>query len=140
MIRDTTETRHVTAKTKRLLEISEMKVLRKITGKTLLDRERIDDIRQKCRVENINDWILSRKCEWNEHISRMSEERIVRIARENSLLGRRSMGRPRKRWNDKLTINLCNRHGAKNEQAICLKWSRKEEEVDLPEYFYIIGK
>ncbi|XP_057652719.1 uncharacterized protein LOC130891773 [Diorhabda carinulata] len=85
------ETRPDTAKTKRLLKTSEMKVLRKITGKTLLDRERSDDIRQKCRVENINEWVLSRKREWDEHISRMSEERIVKIARDNSPLGRRSM-------------------------------------------------
>ncbi|XP_057653803.1 uncharacterized protein LOC130892403 [Diorhabda carinulata] len=49
------ETRPDTAKTKRLLETSEMKALRKITGKTLLDRERSDEIRQKCRMENINE-------------------------------------------------------------------------------------
>lgn len=39
-----------------------------------------DNIRRKCKVKNVNDWILSRKREWNEHISRMDNEKIVRIS------------------------------------------------------------
>ena len=101
----TAETRPDTTKTKRILETCEMKVLRKIAGKTLLDRERSDNIKRTSKVENINEWILGRKHEWNAHISRMDQERIVRIARDKSPAGRRSMGRPRKRWSDNLTID-----------------------------------
>lgn len=49
----TAETRPDTIKTKRIMETSEMKVLRKITGKTLLDRELSDNIRQTCKMENV---------------------------------------------------------------------------------------
>ena len=100
----TAETRPETAKTKRLLETTEMKVLRGIAGKTLLDRETSENIRRTCGIEeDINCWVLKRKKQWNEHISRMKEERIVRIARDKSPTGRRSIGRPRKRWCDNVS-------------------------------------
>lgn len=101
----TAETRPDTTKTKRILETGEMKVLRKIVGKTLLDRERNENIRRSCQVDNINEWVVNRKIEWNEHIHRMDQDRIVKIARDKSPIGRRSTGRPRKRWSDNLTVN-----------------------------------
>ena len=98
----TAETRPDTSKTKQLLETTEMRVLRRITGKTLFDRERSENVRERCKVENINNWVLNRKVEWNEHINRMDDRRIVRITRDKSPLGRRNVGRPRKRWSDNL--------------------------------------
>lgn len=79
-----------------------MKILRKIAGKTLCDRETNGNIRRICEVENVNTWVKNRKQEWNQHINRMTEQRIVKIARDKSPGGRRSIGRPRKRWNDDL--------------------------------------
>lgn len=100
----TAETRPTTAKTKQLMESAEMKVARKIAGKTLLDRERSENIRQTCNIENINEWVLNRKMEWNEHINRMTNERVVKIARDKSPRGHRNQGRPRKRWSDNLNV------------------------------------
>ncbi|XP_056642632.1 uncharacterized protein LOC130449023 [Diorhabda sublineata] len=77
----TVETRPETAKTKRMMETAEMKVLRRIAGKTLLDRD-------------VNEWVLSRK-KWNEHMSRMDNNRLVKIVGDKSPLGRRSTRRPR---------------------------------------------
>ena len=94
----TAETRPETAKTKILLKTTEMKVLRGIAGKTLLDRETSENRRRTCRIEeDINCWVLKRKMQWNQHISRMEEKRIVRIDRDKSPTGQRSIGRPRKR-------------------------------------------
>ena len=42
------------------------------------------------------------KEKWNEHIDRMTEERIVKITRDKLSVGHRSTGRPRKRWRDNL--------------------------------------
>ena len=39
---------------------------------------------------------------WNEHIDRMTEERIVKITRDKLPAGHRSIGRPTKRWRDNL--------------------------------------
>lgn len=96
------ETRPETSKTRRLMETAEMKVLRRILGKTLLDQERSETIRRNCQTENVADWVSNRKKEWNNHINRMDNNRIVRIARDNSPIGRRSVGRPKRRWKDNL--------------------------------------
>ena len=47
----TAETRPETAKTKRLPKTMEMKFLRGIAGKTLLDRESSENIRMTCGIE-----------------------------------------------------------------------------------------
>lgn len=87
----TVETRPDTSKTKKILETNEMKVFRKITGKTLMDRERNENIRTICKI--------------NKYINRMNEERIVKITRDKSPLGKRDIGRLRKRWCANITVN-----------------------------------
>lgn len=62
----TAETR---PKTKRLLETTEIKVLRRITGRTISNRQRGE--RNTYRIESINGWVSNRKEEWNGHIKRM---------------------------------------------------------------------
>ncbi|XP_050512890.1 uncharacterized protein LOC126888582 [Diabrotica virgifera virgifera] len=54
----TTETRPGTTRTKRLMQTCEMKIVRDITGKSLWDRQRSIDPRQRCNIENINGWTL----------------------------------------------------------------------------------
>ena len=93
------ETRSDTAKTRQILETAEMKTLRRIMNKTRLKKIRNRDIREKCEIQNIGDWVHRRRIEWNAHLSRMNEDRIVRRMRHN---GRRSRGRPMKRWSDAL--------------------------------------
>ena len=65
-----------------------------------MDRIRSDNVRQTCGIDKINDWVLERKKKWNEHIHRMTEERIVKITRDELPGGHRSTVRPRKRWRD----------------------------------------
>ncbi|XP_056629875.1 uncharacterized protein LOC130440639 [Diorhabda sublineata] len=99
----TEETRPETERTKRMMGTAEIKVLHRIAGKTLLDRERSENIRRLCKIDHVNEWVLSRKeREWNEHISCMDNNRLVKITRNKSPLGRKSTGRPRKRWSDNL--------------------------------------
>ena len=65
----TAETRPETTKTRRMLETTEMKILQKIDGKTMLDRERNENIRRTCGTEDVNLWLLGRKNELNQHIN-----------------------------------------------------------------------
>ena len=83
----TAETRPETSKTKQILETTEMKVMRKIAGKTLFDRKISEEIRRMCKIDSINDWVLQRKRNWNEHISRMTDDRIVFYSRSFDLKG-----------------------------------------------------
>jgi hypothetical protein len=73
-----------------------MKVLRKIIGKTRRERISNENIRQTCNIQNNADWITRRRHEWNEHITRMNTQIIVRQARDNHPRTRRSFGRPKK--------------------------------------------
>lgn len=96
------ETRSETIRTQQQLEVAEMRVLRKITNHTLLDKERNRNIREVCKIKPITEWVADRRKEWNDHIERMEEKRIVRIARDERPRGRREVGRPRRRWKDSL--------------------------------------
>lgn len=96
------EIRPETAKTKQMLDTTEMKTLRKIVGITRRDHIRNDQIREQCKIQPIREWTQIRRQQWNEHVSRMEEDRIARIARDNYPSGRRSPGRPLSRWRDTL--------------------------------------
>ena len=66
--------------------------------RTRYDKIRNNIIREECNIQAIGDWVIKRRQEWNNHISRMGEERMVKIARDALPKGRRSPGRPKKRW------------------------------------------
>lgn len=96
----TGETRSDTSKNWRILESGEVQVYCKITGKSLLAQTRSEAVRETCSIEGTNEWISRRKREENDHISGMPDVRLSRIARDKSPVGRRQIGRPRKRWSD----------------------------------------
>ena len=80
-----------------MLEANEIKVLRKI------DRIRSQQIRESCGRQPINEWVerrRTRRREWDQHVTRMDAERLVKISRDNIPAGRRSPGRPKRRWSD----------------------------------------
>jgi hypothetical protein len=82
------------AKTTQILEVTEMKTLRRIINKTKWDRMRNDRIRESCEVQNITWWVQRRRMEWSEHISRVADYRLVRKVRDGMSEGKRSRGRP----------------------------------------------
>ncbi|XP_060533783.1 uncharacterized protein LOC132706454 [Cylas formicarius] len=90
------ETREDTNKTKRMLRVGEMRVLRSIAGKTRRDHVRNTDIREQCDVQDIG---RQRRRQWYNHVKRMGEDRLPRIALEGIPVGS-PLGRPPKRWRD----------------------------------------
>jgi hypothetical protein len=62
----------------------------KIAWKKECYHVRSQDIRRQCDVQNIGERIKRRKHKWNENVSRMAPERIVRSIRDNSHTRRRS--------------------------------------------------
>ena len=67
-----------------MLEGNEMKVLRKIVGKTKIDTIRSQQIRESCGIQPINGWVERRRREWDGRVTRMDAERSVKISRENT--------------------------------------------------------
>lgn len=89
------KTRTNTARTKSLLRTLEMKTLRAITGKILKDRIRNTEIQRTCGVENIGKWERQRRR--YEHVKRMDESNLSRMALESTSNTRRPLGRSPKR-------------------------------------------
>ena len=53
-----------------------MKVVRKIVGKTKIDRIRRQQIRESCGIQAVNEWVERRRTTrrrggWDEHVTRM---------------------------------------------------------------------
>ena len=62
---------------------------------------RNESIRETCGIQTITSWV-QRRTEWSMHISRMAEDRLVRKVHDGIPEGKRSRGRPMKRWRDVL--------------------------------------
>ena len=77
-----------------------MKVLRKIVGNIEIDRIRSQQIRESCSIQPINEWVERRRREWDQHVTSMDSERLVKISRDNISARRRYRGLPKRRWSD----------------------------------------
>ncbi|CAH0383760.1 unnamed protein product [Bemisia tabaci] len=92
------ETRADTKRTKQQLRTVEMKVLRKIAGFTLRDRQTNESIREECQIQDIAKWTKMRRKMWSEHVERMDGERLAKICMVGRPHSQRQPGRPPKRW------------------------------------------
>ena len=54
-----------------MLEANEMKVLRKIVGKTKIGRIRSQQIRESFGIQPVNEWVERIRREWDQHTTRM---------------------------------------------------------------------
>ena len=61
-------------------------------------------IRKSCGIQPINEWVEKRRRNWDEHVTRMGTERLVKISMGDVPTRRRSLGRPKIRWSD-LTLD-----------------------------------
>jgi hypothetical protein len=88
----------------RRLEAAQMKFLRHLLGITKLDRERNQSMREKLGVQDIVLEIKQYQREWLQRVERMDTDRIPKQALKYKPKGKRSIGRPRKRWKDQLHL------------------------------------
>ena len=103
-------------KEERLLETTEMRMLRRIKGVTLRDRQRSDEIRRELGVENITFKARQSRLRWYGHTLRMDERNKVKQIMKIEVRGNRARGRPRLRWMDNIRhdMNAC---GLEEEDA-----------------------
>jgi hypothetical protein len=80
------------------------KFLRHFLGITKLDRERNQSVREKLGVQNIFLKIKQYQREWLQHVERMDTGRVPKQTLKYRPKGKRSMGHPRNRWNDRLHL------------------------------------
>jgi len=92
----------LTASERRRIEAAEMKLLRPLTGYTLYDHKTNDYIRRELRITGILDKIDEYRRNWLSHLQRMPQNRIPLKSYRYRPQGKRTIGRPKKRWREQL--------------------------------------
>jgi hypothetical protein len=92
-------------KEEKLLERTEMRMLRWILGITLKDMQRNENILKRIGVACITDKIREARLRWYGHVER-SGDTSIRRAMKLEVHGLRSRGRQKKRWMDMIQEDL----------------------------------
>jgi hypothetical protein len=91
-----------TAIQNRRIEEAEMKLLRPLAGYTLYDHKTNDYISRELRTTGILDKIDEYRRNWLSHLQRMPQNRIPLKSYSYRPQGKRTIGRPKKRWREQL--------------------------------------
>jgi hypothetical protein len=97
-----TENWTLTASQRRRIEAAEMKLLRPLAGYAIYDHKANDSIRRELQTDNILDKIDEYRRNWLLHLQRMRQNRIPLKSFHYSPQGKRTNGRPKKRWREQL--------------------------------------
>ena len=106
------ETWSLKLREERKLRVFENKVLRRIFGPR---RDEVTGEWRRLHYEELNDLytspnivrvIRSRRMRWAGHVARIGEERGVHKVLVGKPVGRRPLGRPRRRWVDDIRMDL----------------------------------
>jgi hypothetical protein len=92
----------LTASQRRRIEAAGMKLLRPLAGYTLYDHKTNDSIRRELQITCILDKIDEYKLNWLLHLQRIPQNRIPLKSYHYRPQGRRTIGRPKKRWREQL--------------------------------------
>ena len=77
---------------------------RKVLGLKLQDRIPRSEIRKRTKIIDIVEYTPKEKWRWAVHIARMKDNRWTKLCTEwQPRRGKRSRGRPRRRWQDDIT-------------------------------------
>ena len=77
-------------------------IQRQVTGYTLYDHKTNDYIRHELRITGILDKIDEYRRNWLPHLRRIPQNRIPLKPYNYTPQGRRTIGRPKKRWREQL--------------------------------------
>ena len=94
------------------LRVFENRVLRRVFGPK---RDEVtgewrklhnEELRDLYSLPNIVRVVTSRRMRWAGHVARMGEERVVHRVLVGKPEGKRPLGRPRRRWEDNIKMDL----------------------------------
>ena len=103
----------LTERTRSRVQAAEMRFLRRVAGRSLLERVRSTDTRAELAVEPLLLQVERGQMRWLGHVLRMGEDRLVRRVLDAQHVGPRPRGRPRIRWRDQ-GLDICERVGLGN--------------------------
>jgi hypothetical protein len=92
------ETWVLRAEDKRRIETSEIRFLRSVLGVSLRDKIRSENVRKQLNSERMVEEIQEYQKKWHNHVERIPPERLPWQTYSYHSIGRRDIGRPRRRW------------------------------------------
>ena len=81
-------------------------MLRWARGKTRLDHIRNEDTRKEAHVKHVATFLENKILKWFGHCLRRESKHICAKSLKLEVSGRRSRGRPRKRWRDNVKVDM----------------------------------
>lgn len=98
------ETWVLRAADKRRIETAEMRFLRPLLGLSLRDQIKSEEIRKQLKIKRtMVEEVIEYQNKWYQHVNRMPPERLPLQAFLYTPVGRRDIGRPRRRWRQQFT-------------------------------------
>ena len=82
------------------LTACEMRFMRRTAGYTKWDHKKNEDVLQELNISPVLDHIYRYQQNWKEHVSRMGSSRFPKAILKYRPNGKRSLGRPMKRWHE----------------------------------------
>ena len=88
------------------LNSAEMRMVRWARGKTWLNHIRNEDIRKKAHIKSVETFLENNRLKWFGHCLRREHNHICAKSLLLEVSGRRSRGRPKKRWRDNIKEDM----------------------------------
>lgn len=82
------------------IQSAEMKFMRYVRRCTKADKIKNETIRSDLNIFSVHDMVEENKTKWKDHVDRMAENRLPKKIMNYRPIGKRDLGRPRKRWLD----------------------------------------
>ena len=114
-----------TKRQEKRIEVSEMRMLRWMSGVTRKDKIRNEHIRGTTRVAQASKKITERRLIWYGHVTRRDGEHILRKVLRADIPGKRMRGRPNTRWKDACQRDSQSTGLSAGEETDRAMWRRK---------------
>ena len=110
------ETVAVTERMVKKMEVAELKMVRWALGVTLKDKVRNEYIWGTAKIRRIGEMLRGERLRWFGHVKRREESYIGRRMMKIEIPGKRTRGKPRRRWNDNIKEDM-KKAGVSEEEA-----------------------
>jgi hypothetical protein len=114
------------------LETIQNDFIRWVSGYTRKDRMNVEELRDKVRMNSLEDSICCKRLEWLGHLIRMDGSRLVSKVWGGTCDGKRARGRPRWMYGEQEAADLA-RGGMHRWEALDREiWKRKVRQISKP--------
>ena len=111
------------------LDVTEMRMLRWMSGVTKLDRIRNERIRGTTKVGEISKKVQESRLKWYGHVLRREDEYVGKRVTGMEVPGKRRRGRPKRRCLDSIRNDLSQRELSRKDAQDRAKWRHLKRHI-----------